>query len=55
MVDYQTDSPRLSWQSMEPATLQVLSHMIGLPRLERITAKAIVVCHSEPGAPHGSR
>ena len=37
-------------QSMEPATLRVLSHMIALPRLEHISAKAIIVCHSEPGA-----
>ena len=38
---------------MDAATLRVLSHMIALPRLERITAKAIVVCHSEPGVPVG--
>jgi hypothetical protein len=35
---------------MEPETLRVLSHMMALPRPQRMSAKAVVVCHSEPGA-----
>jgi len=47
---YYKHSDTLGAQSMEPATLRVLSHMIALPRLEHVSAKAIIVCHSEPGA-----